>query len=207
MRKFIAVLMVILGWGTLVLRLKLRIETEDVSPLESIIRFFSYFTILTNILVTVYFTVLVFDKKKQGLFYKPGTLTAITSFIMFVGVIYHLLLRSLWDPQGMVMVFDEIHHTIAPLITLIFWFLYEDKKQVILKPVLLWLLYPISYIIWALVRGSMSSFYPYYFLDINTLGLQAVIINSLGLFLVISLFLVVFWFLGKQLGRFGKPAL
>jgi len=198
MKKAIALLMAIIGWVALILRLKMRIESEDVAITESILRFFSYFTILTNLLVTIYFSSIVFSKSKKTVFHKHGTLTALAAFMTFVGLAYHILLRSLWNPTGLTMVLDEIHHTIVPIATIIFWYLYENKPKVKFKKISVWLLYPCLYIIWALVRGKLSSFYPYYFLDINTLGFQKVMINALGLLSVLFIFLGLYYIIGKR---------
>ena len=198
MKKGIAFFMMIIGIAALILRLKLRIETEDVSVVESITRFLSYFTIITNLLVTVYFSVIFFSIKKQTIFHKTGSLTAIAAFMAFVGLAYHILLRHVWDPKGLTMVLDEIHHTIVPIATILFWWFYEKRNLVKFKILSFWILYPILYLIWISVRGYLSSFYPYYFLDANSLGTQKAILNSLGLLVIIILFLTIFYVIGKK---------
>ncbi len=197
MKKGIALVMAIIGVIALILKLKLRIGLENVSVLESTTRFLSYFTILTNLLVTVYFSFIYFSKSKNTFFHKPGTITALAAFMAFVGLAYHILLRHVWDPQGLVMILDETHHTVAPIVTILFWWLYEDKSLVTFKNLSLWILYPLLYLIWAMTRGYFSSFYPYYFIDVNTLGFQKAVTNSFGLFAIIVLFLVIFYMIGK----------
>ena len=78
MKKAIFLILAILGWITLIVRLYLRIVESDFTPLESTIQFFSYFTILTNLLVTIYCTKQLFksDQQENSLFDKPETLTA-----------------------------------------------------------------------------------------------------------------------------------
>lgn len=199
MKTTIALAMVIIGWVALFLKLQLRIEIEDVSTSESIVRYFSYFTILTNLMVTIYFSTIVLFKKRQTILHKPGTLTALAAFMTFVGLAYHVLLRSIWNPTGLTMVLDEIHHTFAPLVTVFFWYLYENKSVLSFKKISIWVLYPLLYLTWALVRGKISSFYPYYFLDVDNLGMQQVIINAFGLFFVIVLFLILYFLIGKKI--------
>lgn len=201
MKTGIAIIMAIIGWVALYLKLQLRIDTEDVPTRESVLRFLSYFTILTNLLVTIYFSFLVFFRKKSTFFNKPGVLTALAAFMTFVGLAYHVLLRSLWNPTGLTMVLDETHHTLVPLVTVLFWYLYENKKEISVKRISIWILYPVIYLTWALVRGLFSSFYPYYFLDINDLGTKKVIINSLGLLLVLILFLFFYYLIGKRIKK------
>ena len=199
MKKIFALAMAIIGWITLYLKLELRIETEDVSIFESVLRFFSYFTILTNLLITIYFSALVIFRKRQTFFNKPGTLSALAAFMIFVGLAYHILLRSLWNPSGLTMVLDETHHTIIPLATIIFWYLYENKSMISYKKSSVWVLYPVLYLTWVLIRGHFASFYPYYFLDVNTLGLQQVLINAFGLLIIIVVLLFICLFIGKKI--------
>ncbi|MEW4925719.1 Pr6Pr family membrane protein [Algibacter sp. 2305UL17-15] len=199
MKTSIAFIIAIIGWVALFLKLQLRIEMEDVATSESVLRYFSYFTILTNLMVTIYFSTIVLFKKRETVLHKPGTLTAITAFMTFVGLAYHILLRSLWNPTGLTMLLDETHHTLVPLVTIIFWYLYENKSAISFKKISIWILYPVLYLIWALVRGNISSFYPYYFLDVNNLGIQQVIINAFGLLAVIVLFLFIYFLIGKRI--------
>jgi len=198
MKKGIALIMVIIGLIALFLKLKLRIELEDVSIAESTTRFLSYFTILTNLLVTIYFSFICFSKNEQTIFHKPGALTAIAAFMAFVGLAYHILLRHVWDPKGLVMVLDETHHTVAPIVTILFWWFYEKRSSVKFKNLSIWIIYPVLYLIWVSVRGYLSSFYPYYFVDANSLGVQKAILNSFGLLAIIILFLVLFYAIGKK---------
>jgi len=198
MKKGIALIMAIIGWIALILKLKLRIELEDVSIAESVTRFLSYFTILTNLLVTIYFTIICLSKKKNTAIHKPGTLTALAAFMVFVGLAYHILLRHVWDPKGLVMILDETHHTVVPIATILFWWLYEQKSVVTFKSLSYWVIYPIAYLVWISIRGYLSSFYPYYFIDANTLGIQTAFLNSFGLLVIIILFLILFYGLNKR---------
>lgn len=123
-KRNMALIMALVGWATLVVRLKFRIETEEVSTTESVLRFLSYFTILTNVLLTLYFTLEAVFPKRQSFWNAPGVLTALAAFMAFVGVAYHLLLSAMWSPTGITWVTDQIHHTLAPIAAVVFWFLY-----------------------------------------------------------------------------------
>lgn len=199
MKKGLALLFAVIGWGTLIARLTVRIQTEDVPAYESVIRFLSYFTILSNLLVTIFFTVMVVKPNGKGFWHRPGTLTALAAIMTFVGIIYHITLRPVWNPEGFDLITSEIHHTLVPLGTILFWYLYENKGIATFSELIKWLIYPITYIAYVLVRGSLSDFYPYYFLDISTMGLGKVLINSMGLFAVISLFLFIYHLISKRL--------
>lgn len=68
---------------------------QNASVVETIIRFFSFFTILTNLLVALCFTFLLTKSSSalRSFFYRKSTLTAVTVYILIVGLVYNLILR------------------------------------------------------------------------------------------------------------------
>ncbi len=183
MKKYISILMAVIAWASVVIQYYLMIENRVASINETTVRFLSFYTILTNSLVAIYFTATLFRQKKENLsyLYKPGILTAVTVYITIVGLVYQILLRHIWAPTGMQMIVDEFLHTLIPLFVIIFWYLYEDKSQVSYKQIPRWLIYPLLYLAFILIRGYFSGFYPYPFIDVGKLGLPKVLINGAGL--------------------------
>jgi len=161
-------------------------ENRTVSAGEAITRFFSYFTILTNILVAVYFTLQLPGKKNlfSGILNKPGTLTALTVYITVVGLVYQIALRHIWQPRGMQKLVDELLHSIIPILVIIYWLFYELKSGISWKHIPVYLLYPLFYLGFILFRGMLSGFYPYPFLNVLTLGWSETLLNIGVLFTV-----------------------
>ncbi|WP_009036052.1 Pr6Pr family membrane protein [Indibacter alkaliphilus] len=92
MKNKLSAILCILVWIAVVLQYYLMLENRVVGILETTIRFFSFFTILTNALVAVYFTVQAKagNTNPQSFWNKPGTLTAITLYILVVGLVYQI---------------------------------------------------------------------------------------------------------------------
>ncbi len=185
----------IIGWFAVIFQLWLIIVNRTVSIPETIIRFFSFFTILTNILVALCFTFLLLKPNtKWGIFFsKPATLTAITLYIAVVGIIYNVILRFLWSPQGLQLIVDELLHSVIPVWFILYWCLFVPKQTLQWKNILPWLIYPALYCIYALIRGAISGFYPYPFIDVDALGYTKVIYNIAGMlmaFIVIAIILI-----------------
>lgn len=186
---------VLLGWFALISQFYLILQNGTGTVTEIIIRYFSFFTILTNLIVALCSTVLLF-KPKSGLgdfFSKPSTLTAITVYITIVGLVYNVILRFLWQPQGLQYITDELLHTVIPLLFILVWFLYVPKKDLKYKNAFAWLAYPLVYVVYIAIRGEITGEYPYPFIDVGQLGYSKVLINSGGLviaFLGLSLFLI-----------------
>ena len=183
-----------LGWFAIIFQFYLIIVNRIASITETIIRFFSFFTILTNILVALCFTFLLLKpNSKWGKFFaRPATQTALTAYIAVVGIIYNVILRFLWSPQGLQLIVDELLHTVIPIWFILYWFIFVSKETLKWN-IFPWLIYPVIYCIYTLIRGAIFGFYPYPFIDVNVLGYNKVLINIAGMvfvFLVVSLLLV-----------------
>jgi hypothetical protein len=198
-KRFAQISIAVIAWFALLLQLYLQIVNRSTGVAEAIIRFFSYFTILTNLLVAVCFTSLLQQKGKGFQFFsKPGVSTAVTVYILIVGLVYNLVLRSLWNPQGWQLLADNLLHTVTPLLTVLYWIAYTSAKEIKWKETALWLFYPLIYLIYVLFRGAFSDFYPYFFIDAGKLGYTKAFTNAVYVtlaFLVVSLLLI--W-LGKK---------
>ena len=202
-KKLYLFLIAVLDWFALSAQLYLIIENRVTSIPETIIRYFGFFTILTNMLVAIFFTSILFKPTSEtGIsFSSSKTLTAITVYITIVGIVYNLILRFLWQPQGLQFVVDELLHTVIPLLCIVFWLVYVSKSTLKWKDAFPWLIYPFVYILFVLIRGAMSGYYPYPFIDVADLGYNKVLVNSgilsLG-FLIVSF---VFIAIGKMMNR------
>jgi hypothetical protein len=198
LRIIFSTLLAALAWLSVITQFYLMLENRVAPIPETIVRFFSFFTILTNTLVAFYFTVMSLHLPYLK---KAGTLTAITVYITIVGAVYQVVLRQVWEPTGLQMIVDELLHTINPLLTILFWCLYENKNAVRYKQVPGWLIFPFIYLVYILARGSFSGFYPYPFINVTNLGITKTIMNAAVLLLVFIIVSVLFIFIGKLLSR------
>jgi hypothetical protein len=202
MKMFIA-LMVIIGWFALIAQFYITASLQ-VNPVpEMIIRYFSYFTIQTNLLVAICFTVLLFSRGSQwGIFFsRQQVLAAITVYIVIVGLIYNTILRFTWNPEGLQRIVDELLHSVIPVLALIYWLVFAPKNQLQWKSILPWLIYPFAYIIYVLIRGSISGFYPYPFINTTELGLNKVLVNSVGIAFIFTIMSLALVAVGKFLNK------
>lgn len=184
----------ILCWFTIVLQLILIIINRQASVFETIIRFFTFFTILTNILVAMVFTANWLQPKNSFQFFnKPNTQVAIAVYIFVVGFVYNTILRFIWQPKGWDKVADELLHLVIPIVYILFWYFKFSKKEINSKSVFGWLLFPIIYIVIVMIRGYFSGYYPYPFLHVGNLGVEKVIYNSILMTLFFVVVSVVFY--------------
>ena len=142
-------------------------------------RYFSYFTILTNILVALAYTVpLILPRSRWGQFFSHANVrTAIAVYIAVVGIIYSLLLRNVWDSQGWQAVADRVLHDVNPILYVVFWFLFVPKSTVQWRNLPAWLIFPLVYMTVILVQGAISNWYPYPFLEVGKFGYPQVLLT------------------------------
>lgn len=172
--------------------------------LDGLDRLTMYLTNLTILLGALCFTSLALSLKTpvSRFFRQPSVISAVVAYLTFVGIAYNLLLRQLWAPTGFRSLVNESLHTVVPLLAIVYWIFFVPVFQASLKKSLLWLAYPLGYLLITLWRGALSGFYPYPFINVNTLGYPRVILNSsllfAGFLALMALFIVV--------NRSGKPA-
>ncbi|MEO5681583.1 MAG: Pr6Pr family membrane protein [Chitinophagaceae bacterium] len=199
------IIVAIVAWLGLAIQLYIIIKNRAVSIPETIVRYFSYFTILSNILVALYATHVLL-KPRAGLrkyFSGASTAAAIALYITVVGIAYNILLRRLWSPQGLERVGDEITHLIVPLLFFLYWLFFAPKDTLKWKDSFPWLVFPLLYFTWTMIFGALSGFYPYYFVNVNELGYSRVFFNSVMLVAGFFLLSLIFISIGKRM----KPSL
>jgi len=159
------------------------------------IRFFSFFTILTNILAAAALLVpLIAPHSAVSSFLaRPSVRTGIAGYIIMVGVVYHLLLRGVSAREGWELTFELMLHYLTPPLYVLDWLLFVSKRAVGWHVGLDALGLPLAYVGWTMVHGALSGWYPYPFVDVPELGYARVLANIIALilaFLVLEVALV-----------------
>ena len=177
--KIVRIVLFIFSLFTLILQYDIMLQGTDgfETFISKTITFLSYMTILTNILVAlVYIIPLVMPATKTGKFLsKPFVQTATLVYIIVVCIGYHILLSKIWSPQGLQKAADISLHYLVPVFYIFFWLFFVQKGTLKYTFAFTWLLYPAAYLIYAIIRGSITGIYAYYFLDLQKNELQHVI--------------------------------
>jgi hypothetical protein len=188
----------VLGWAGLTIQLYLIFFARlsiGASLLGGLVSFFSYFTILTNTLVATVLTCAVTERESAARrwFLQPWVSSGIAVSIAVVGLAYSILLRHLWHPEGWQFVADELLHDVMPLLFLGYWWCCVPKGTLRLGHLPLWLIYPLVYFIYALLRGHLLGAYAYPFIDVAVLGYPQVLANAGGIlvgFVLVGLLII-----------------
>lgn len=161
----------------------------------AVLVFLDFFTILTNILVLAALAApwIAPESRLAVFFRRPVVLGAIASYIAIVGIVYTLLLLDFRASEGPRLWADVILHDISPVLFVIYWLLAVPKGWLHWRHAVLWLGYPLSYVVYALLRATATNRYPYPFIEVAALGYARVLCNVVMLasgFLIVGLVFV-----------------
>ena len=134
-KKLFTFATIIVGMFGIVLQFILMLQTRTTSLPEALIRFFSFFTIISNIMVVVFLIahLIPANKKLYNFVNKNEVATAVSMYIITVGFVYQTILRQPIPLQGWSRTADDILHLYIPLLMLAFWMLFISSEKINVK--------------------------------------------------------------------------
>lgn len=199
---FFQIIGALVGWFAVILQLCVNLSRSE-SVSAEIIRYFSFMTIWTNVIIALSYTIpLLIPKSRIALFAeKPAVQGGLLIYILIVGLIYHFFLAHQWNPQGWDRVSDDLLHYAVPILYLLHWILFAEKGKLRFINSIQWLIYPLVYIIYSLIRGALTNLYPYPFIDVSKMGYAAALTNTVYIILGYLVFGLILVFIDKKLNH------
>lgn len=170
----------LLGASALLTEIVVLIERGLFNPTN----FFSFFTVISNALAALLF---IFCGAIFPSFHKPVIQIirgAIVLYMLMTGVIFSLVLAGIENVDLTAVPWDNtVLHYIMPFVVVLDWLIDPPRKRLGFKQTWTWLLLPVAYVAYSLLRGSIVNWYPYPFLNpthsstltfVITLGIMAV---------------------------------
>lgn len=148
---------------------------------RSIVNFFSFFTIESNILAGALLLITgiygLIKRRVDKLDFLRG---AATLYMSMTGIIYLLLLSgnevALQTTTPWV---NMVLHYIMPVAMLVDWLATPPAKAIRFERALWWLAFPALYLIYSFIRGSFVNWYPYPFINPLNTEWQAILATCL----------------------------
>jgi hypothetical protein len=190
---FAVILQLVLVWeGHAVLD-----ETDPPGLVTRVIRFASYLTIWSNVLVFATAALLAANPARDGAAWRALRLNAVV--ICFGGgVVHFFFLRPLLDLDGGDLLADKLLHVVVPLLAVVGWVAFGPRGQATRAELLPFLVLPVVWLVYTLVRGEFVDWYPYPFIDVDELGYAVVAANCVGVAAVMfGLALAAVWVDGR----------
>ena len=165
--------------------------------LRGLVFYLGFFTILTNMFATstmAAHAVPGWGGRLATTLRRPDLLTSAAASMMVVGVVYVLVLQRLWNPQGAQWLADMALHYVMPAVTVLVWWAAIPRGALRARDLPVCAIYPAAYLGYVFARGAVLSDYPYFFIDVGTVGYPRALANTLGIllgFLTLCLLMVM----------------
>jgi hypothetical protein len=175
----------------------------------TVIRFLSYFTIQTNILIVVCMLLPAFtpSSRVSEFVSRSSFRTAVMSYSAVVAIVYFVVLRNIGHDQGLERFADQVLHYVTPTMFFVDWLVWVPKGHARWSAIGSYLIYPGFYCAWTFLYGVMSGWYPYPFFNTRRLDYGHITGIFVGLIsLIVGIPLVLFLLdrgLGALRGRRG----
>jgi hypothetical protein len=134
-----------------------------------LLRFFSYFTVQSNLLVLAAAISLVIDPRRDGAAWRVLRLDALLG-IAVTGVVSATLLAGLIHPVGIGVWINIGFHQFSPVWTLLGWLLLGPRPRIDLRTVGWAFAWPVAWLAYTMAHGALTGWYPYPFLNADKLG-------------------------------------
>ena len=156
--------LVINGSGTLV------DQSGGTAPLAvRLLRFFSYFTIQSNLLALGTAATLIANPQRDGRTWRVLRIAALVGMTVTF-VVYMVVLRPIVHLDGIAKLCDIGFHYIAPVLTVLGWLFFGPWPRIDTSSLLRHLVWPIAYLVYILALGAITGWYPYPFLNAALMG-------------------------------------
>jgi hypothetical protein len=145
--------------------------------------FASYFTVESNVYAGVVLVVSGFALTARGEAAWLALLRgAATLYLAITGLVFSLLLAGLEGVEFTAVPWDNlVLHYLMPVAVVADWLLAPPVRRIAFPQGLLWLAFPLVYVVYSLIRGHSAHWYPYPFLDPGPRGYTGVIQSSIGI--------------------------
>ncbi|MDF1858569.1 MAG: Pr6Pr family membrane protein [Verrucomicrobiales bacterium] len=195
-----------MAWAGLILQCWSMVESaprRGETAADALVELLGYFTILTNLFIGLLGTLpFVFRRSGIGhLFAGALPIGCATTAVVFLAIVYQLLLRHTWNPEGPMWIADKLHHYVVPVSMVVYWCGSSFERRLSANTPILWCLYPLLYFVYVISRGSLIGSYPYPFLDLKKLGVAQIALNGISLLLAFTLVGYLVWAIHRFLFR------
>ena len=150
------------------------------------VSYFSYFTIDSNLIAVAVLTL----GAAGWLGIAPATVDLLRGsavvYMSVTGIVFTLLLSNT-DVDTAIPWVNTVVHELMPLVIVADWLLDPPSERLSMRRGLLWLSFPLAWIVYTLIRGALVGRYPYPFLDPVNGGYGSVAVYCLGILVVMAI--------------------
>ena len=138
----------------------------------SLITYLSFFTIQSNLFAVIVLLWLALRPPSAATVLRADILRgAAVLYLAITGIVFALLLSGAVEAmEGRMVWANAILHQLSPIALFLDWLIVPPTPALTFRRALWWLVYPIGYLAYTLVRGAFINWYPYPFTDPGAVG-------------------------------------
>ncbi len=171
--------------AALVIQLVLVLRNGIVPRPTRVIRFFSFFTVESNILVVAGAATLAANASRDGRWWRVMRLDGLIG-IAVTGIIYSSVLAGLQSLTGWEKATDVALHYVSPIAAVVGWLAFGPRPRIDGQTMQLALIWPVAWLGYTLVHGELTSWYPYPFVNVGEHGYGRVVLNCVVVTVVLG---------------------
>jgi hypothetical protein len=175
--------------------------TEEI--LTSLSNFLSYFTIEVNCMLGVWYLLRGLHPRHDWGGGNPAVRLSLSTYGLVTIIVYWLLLSSTEHPEGIRFYANLGLHLVVPLAITVEWWFDRPVQRATWGSWAWALAVPVIYCGYSLIRGSITGWFPYFFVDYPKQGVGLTVAYIAGLF---SFFLLLAAGLGVVWNRLAQPS-
>ncbi len=178
---------------------------QSIEANRSTVDFFSYFTIQSNMIaVAVLFWVALKSDGGDGRLLRDIIRGAPVLYLGVTGIVFAVLLSDL--PLVTVPFANTVLHKLMPVVVVVDWIVDPPHPGVSFRKALVWLIYPVAWLAYTMIRGYLIGWYPYPFLNPARMGGYGNVVGTMLVILLGGVLLIglIVW-VGQLARRYWPP--
>jgi hypothetical protein len=159
--------------------------TGAAGALPRVIDTLSYFTVWSNVVVALAFTLLALQARRAATsgerptgdrFSRLARVLLLDALVMITvtAIVYQVVLAPDANPTGVAVVTNFLEHQAVPVLSVLAWLVVGPRRAFDRRTFSLLLVVPVVWVVYMLVRGAFIDAYPYPFVNVSTNGYASV---------------------------------
>ena len=143
---------------------------QPITPIGRIIFYYSFFTVLSNLMLAFSCLWLTFNPNCNRYCFKVIRLNGLVGVII-TAIVYNLILRGIHKPPNTLLLFaNESLHVILPVFGILSWLVWGPFRRIHFNVIVGSFLSMLVYGIYIFIRGYITQQYPYPFINVVRIG-------------------------------------
>ncbi|KKC36698.1 hypothetical protein WH87_13770 [Devosia epidermidihirudinis] len=163
--------------------------------------FFSYYTILTNIVLVLIYLSTILPTARLDLFRQPIVRGLMAANIALVSLYVYFVLRHLSELDGLFELADKLLHYLCPIFYMLWWLSAQPHGHLRWPNLPVMLVPTFVYFVYVVARGAWVQEYPYPNLNAIKLGYPQVLINAAGMTVALAVLTGIVIYLDQWLAK------